>query len=87
MAKEWKRISTILIMHLLNLPTEPIPLDHIVVKLIPPRRGREFGAWEFGQWGEVEAVDEAVEGVEGCEEGGEGEERCVHFCVGFNAVQ
>lgn len=83
----WKRCPTVVIMHLLNLPTEPIPLHHIVVEFIPPRRGRESGAWVFGQRGEVEAVDEAVEGVEGCEEGGGGEERCVHFCVRSNAAQ
>lgn len=65
-------------MHLLNLPTEPIPLHHIVIKLVPPRRGREFGAREFGEWGEVEAVDDAIEGVDGCEEGSGGEEGCVH---------
>lgn len=73
-------------MHLLNLPTEPIPLDHIVIKFIPPRRGRELGAWVFCQGRKIEAVDEAVEGVEGCEEGGGAEEGGVHFFF-FGEVQ
>lgn len=60
---------TVLIMHLLDLPTESIPLYHIVIKLIPPRRRREFRAGEFGERGKVEAVDETVEGVDGCEDG------------------
>ena len=71
-------IFTISIMHLLDLPTESVPQHHIVVKLVPPRRGREFGAGELGEWGEVEAVDEAVEGVERCEDGSGGEESCIH---------
>ena len=70
---------TILIVHLLNLPAEPIPLHHIVIEFIPPRRGRELGSWEFGEWGEVETVDEAVEGVERCEEGSGGQEGGVHL--------
>ena len=69
---------TVSIVHLLDLPTESVPQHHIVVKLVPPRRGREFGAGELGEWGEVEAVDEAVEGVERREDGGGGEESCVH---------
>ena len=60
---------TVLIMHLLDLPTEPIPLYHIVIKLVPPRRRREFRTRKFGERGEVEAVDETVEGVDGCEDG------------------
>ena len=60
---------TVLIMHLLDLPTESIPLYHIVIKLVPPRRRREFRAREFGERGKVEAVDETVEGVDGCEDG------------------
>ena len=60
---------TVLIMHFLDLPTKPIPLYDIVVKLVPPRRRREFRAREFGEWGEVEAVDETVKGVDGCEDG------------------
>ena len=66
-------------MHLLNLPAEPIPLHHIVVKLIPPRRRREFRARELGQRGEVKAVDDAAEDVECCGDGGGGEEDVVHF--------
>ena len=69
---------TVLIMHLLNLPAEPIPLHHIVVKLIPPRRPREFGAWELGERGEVEAIDEAAEDIESREDGRGGKENVVH---------
>lgn len=78
---------TILIMHLLNLPTEAIPFHHIVIKFIPSRRGCELRPWEFGQRGEIKAVDEAVEGVDGREEGGGGEEGCVHSRTRFNAAQ
>ena len=70
---------TVLIMQLLNLPTEPVPLHHIVVKFIPPRRRREFGAWELGERGEVEAIDDAADDIEGCEDGYGGEENVVHF--------
>ena len=70
-------------MHLLNLPAEPIPQHDIVVKLVPPRRGRELGAGELCERGDVEAVDEAVEGVEGREEGEGGEEGGVHCFVGW----
>ena len=49
MAKEGERTSTVSIMHLLNLPTEPISLDDIIVEFIPPRGGRELGAWKFGE--------------------------------------
>ena len=73
--------NTILIMHLLDLPTEPVSLHHIVIEFIPPRCCRELGAWEFGKRGEVEAVDETVEGVEGREYGSRGEESSVHFRV------
>ena len=69
---------TVSIMHLLDLPAEPVPLHDVVVKLVPPSRGRESGAGELGEWGQVEAVDEAVEGVERREGGGGGEEGCVH---------
>ena len=65
-------------MHLLDLPAESVPQHDIVVKLVPPSRGREFGAGELGERGEVEAVDEAVEGVERREDGGGGEESRVH---------
>ena len=67
-------------MHFLDLPTEPVPQHHIVVEFVPPSRGREFGAGELGEWGQVEAVDEAVEGVEHREDGGGGEESRVHCC-------
>ena len=73
-------------MHLLNLPAEPIPLHDIVVELVPPRRGRELGAGELGERGEVEAVDDEAEGVEGCEDcscGGGGKDGCVHFGFWF----
>lgn len=67
-------------MHLLNLPTEPIPLHDIVVKLVPPRRGRELGTGELGERGEVEAVDDEAEGVESREDyRGDGKYGCVHF--------
>ena len=69
---------TVSIVHLLDLPTESVPQHDIVVKLVPPRRGREFGAGELGERGEVEAVDEAVKGVERREDGGGGEECGVH---------
>lgn len=78
---------TILIVHLLDLPTEPIPLHHIVIKLIPPRRGRELGAWKFGERGKVKTVDEAVEGVERREEGSSGDEGRIHLCVRSDAAQ
>ena len=65
-------------MHLLDLPAESVPQHDIVVKLVPPSRGRKFGAGELGEWGEVEAVGEAVEGVERREDGGGGEESGVH---------
>ena len=65
-------------MHLLDLPAEPIPQHDVVVELVPPRRGRELGAGELCERGEVEAVDEAVEGVERREDGGGGEESGVH---------
>ena len=78
---------TILIVHLLDLPTEPIPLHHIVIKLIPPRRGCELGPWKFGEWGEIKTVDEAVEGVKRCEEGSGGDEGRIHLCVRSDAAQ
>lgn len=78
---------TVLIMHLLNLPAEPIPFHHIVIKLIPSRRGCELRPREFGQWGEVEAIDEAIEGVDGREEGGGGEEGRVHLGARSGAAQ
>ncbi len=70
---------TVLIMHFLDLPAKSVPLHHVVIELIPPRRRCEFRPREFGERGEVETVDEAVEGVEGCEAGRPGEESCVHF--------
>ena len=72
---------TVLIMHLLNLPAQAISQDYIVVKLIPPRCGREFGTWEFGDGGKVEAVNEATEDVEGRQEGDGGEESGIHVRV------
>lgn len=73
-------------MHLLDLPTEPVTLHHIVIELVPPRRGREFGAREFCERGEIEAVDETVEGVKGREDGGEREQGGVHGCGRFYAA-
>ena len=73
-------LFTVSIVHLLDLPAESIPLHDVVVEFVPPRRGREFGAGELCEGGEVEAVDEAVEGVECREDGGGGEEGCVHCC-------
>lgn len=70
-------------MHLLDLPTESIPQHDIVVKLVPPRRGRERGAGELCERGQVEAVDEAVEGVERREDGGGGQESRIHFYLFF----
>ena len=70
---------TVLIMHLLDLPTEPVPLHHIVVELIPPRRRREFGTRELGERGEVEAIDETADDIEGHEDGHGGEENLIHF--------
>lgn len=72
-------------MHLLNLPTEPVPPHDIVVELVPPRRGRELGTGELGERGDVEAVDDEGDGVEGCGDysggGGGGEDGCVHFRI------
>ena len=67
-------------MHLLDLPTESVPQHNIVVKLVPPRRGRDLGAGELCERGQVEPVDEAVEGVERREDGGGGENGRIHSC-------
>ena len=66
-------------MHLLDLPTEPVPQHDVVVKLVPPRRGRDFGPGELCERRQVEPVNEAVEGVERREDGGGGEECRIHF--------
>ena len=66
-------------MHPLDLPNKSPPLDHVVIKLVPSCRGRQFGTREFGQRGEVEAIDETINGIEAREDCNGEEDGREHF--------
>lgn len=57
-------LTTVFIMHLLDLPDEQASTNNVMVELVPPGQGRESRPRELGQRVEVETVNGAGQEIQ-----------------------